>query len=473
MLALKVTSKPSMPHANAIGFVCALGAVASRAALHPVLENTLVWLTFWPATVIAAKMGGLRSALVCTVLSVIAVTLWVAVAQPVYPREEQLAVSGFVFAVCGFAFGRVGEALWRSRAETIAANQAKDRFLAMLGHELRNPLAPIRTATQLLQRRGHRSRELDVIDRQTTHMTLLVDDLLDLSRITRGRLELRPEVIELGAVVDRATEMVVRDRKIDVDLEPGLYVHADPSRLVQVVSNLLHNAIKFSGPADRIDVIGARQGDRVVLRVIDRGIGMTGDLLARAFEPFAQADQAIDRASGGLGLGLAIAKQLVELHHGTITAHSEGEGRGSELRVELPAHEAVATEVSSEPSPGSGRRERIVVVDDNADIAQLLADGLEAEGHDVAVAFDGPTALELAASHQPTVMLLDIGLPGMDGLHVARELRRRGAGVRLVALSGYGQPSDRARARDAGFDDYLVKPVSLASVERAIREAQR
>ncbi len=358
----------------------------------------------------------------------------------------------------------------RAHAET--ANRAKDEFLAMLGHELRNPLAPIVTSLDVMHRRwpdvGGEQRA--VIRRQVSHLSRLIDDLLDISRITSGKIELRHEPVDVQAVVARAIEqtrpLFGRHREpVTADLPDGpVLVLGDEVRLSQVVANLLVNAAKFTPPDGRVIVRVAREGGGIEVQVQDTGCGIAPDLLPRVFELFVQGRQAIDRSHGGLGLGLAIVRNLVELHGGTVHAHSEGEGQGSAFTVRLPIHEGGA----SEPMPlepvgtGSGSG-RILLVDDNADAALTLSDLLEVIGYEVRTAGDADHALAVLESFHPQLGLLDIGLPRVDGYQLATMIRQRAdtGGMKLVALTGYGQDSDRARARQAGFDQHLVKPVDL------------
>ena len=365
-----------------------------------------------------------------------------------------------------------------------AAEQAarvKDEFLAMLGHELRNPLAPIFTAIQLLRMRGELSREHEVIERQVVHVMRLVDDLLDVSRITRGKVRLERQRVELSEVTARAIEMACplleerRQRLAMAVPARGLVVHGDPSRLAQVVSNLLTNAARYSPVASQVTVRADRCGATVRLAVEDEGIGIEPAMLKPIFHQFVQGGEAGGRAEGGLGLGLAIVRSLVGLHGGRVWAESEGPGTGSRFVVELPACEETALD---EPAGGASGPEaghqslRVLVVDDNEDAAGLLAQVLEALGYSTRTAPDGPTALEVAAAFDPEVALLDIGLPVMDGYELAGRLRasRPGRPLRLIAVTGYGQESDRARSRDAGFEAHLVKPVDLAALRRVMEQ---
>jgi predicted ATPase/signal transduction histidine kinase/CheY-like chemotaxis protein len=357
-----------------------------------------------------------------------------------------------------------------------SANQAKDEFLAMLGHELRNPLAPVLTACDLMAMQAPEqfARERVVIERQVKHMMRLVDDLLDVSRIARGKIALVRAQVDLAGVVRDAIELVsplIEQRRtpLEVRLPPRpVPVHADAMRLAQVVSNVLSNAVKFSDPGSPVSIALDAEADHAVLRVSDRGAGIAGDLLPRVFDVFIQGSQARDRRLGGLGLGLAIARNLVALHGGSITAHSEGPGRGSEFRIQLPidAGPGAATSRASPPVERAGRL-HVLVIDDNVDAALLLVDTLEAMGHATLVTHDGPSALTRLAEFQPDVALLDIGLPVMDGFEVARRIRGQlgAAAPRLIAVSGYAA---QVGAADPVFDDYLVKPVALDRLTRAL-----
>ncbi len=369
----------------------------------------------------------------------------------------------------------------RAEAAAQAASRAKDEFLAMLGHELRNPLAPIVTALELMQLRDPAAfaRERKIIARQVTHLARLVDDLLDVSRITSGKIELHREPIELAAVVSRAVETASpmiekKAHQLIVDVAPrGLVVNGDPTRLVQIVLNLLTNAAKFTPPGGTITVTGERRGPNVCLRVRDTGIGISKEMLPHVFDRFAQEQQAADRSQGGLGLGLTIVQSLAAMHGGTATAHSEGIGRGSELTIVLPASaadlDARGREIPSGGAAAAAGGRKILIVDDNRDAAELLQDSLAALGHDVRAVFDGPSALAIIEDFAPDVALLDIGLPGMTGHELAKRIRALGTGIRLIAITGYGLPSDRRRSMEAGFSLHLVKPVDLATLRDGIR----
>ncbi|RYZ06143.1 MAG: response regulator [Myxococcales bacterium] len=391
---------------------------------------------------------------------------------------------------------RCGESIERARMErerqgllqaAEAANLAKDEFLAMLGHELRNPLAPIQTALQLMRLRGDLvfQRERTVIERQVKHLTRLVDDLLDVARITRGQVELKPELVELSNIVARATEIaapLLEQRAHDLTTRvpaTGLTVHGDVARLTQVVCNLLTNAAKYTPPGGRITITATREGDELELSVADTGIGMSDQLLRRAFDAFAQGSQGSDRASGGLGLGLTIVRSLVERHGGRVSARSDGINRGSELLVRLPSAEAhsLATErlVTPLPRAPAASDMRVLIVDDNEDAADMLAEMLDAQGCRVKVAYDALAALRIAAEQAFDIGLLDIGLPVMDGYELAGKLRelRHLQNVSLVAVTGYGQAADRERAIAAGFAEHLVKPLDFTQLQRFIDSARR
>ena len=367
-------------------------------------------------------------------------------------------------------FGESRDAL----REAEIANRAKDEFVAMLGHELRNPLAPIVTSLEVMARREGRTdgRERGIIERQVAHLMRMVDDLLDVSRIASGKIELRRQRVDLREVIGLALELtdpVLRDRRRPpevIGMDTPVWVDGDAVRLTQVICNLITNAVKFSRGEQRIAIELGRDGDRAVLRVDDEGVGITPELASHIFERFVQGEQALQRASGGLGLGLAIAKNLVELHGGTIAVESEGIGRGSRFTVTLPIVEAaaMAPAPTAEISPTSSLRPtRILVVDDNDDAANSLALVLRLEGHEVETAADGAAALSLLDRFAPEVAILDIGLPKMNGYELAGALRAdpRTREVVLIALTGYGRDGDRRRALDAGFDEHLVKPVEF------------
>lgn len=361
------------------------------------------------------------------------------------------------------------------------ANQAKDEFLAMLGHELRNPLSPIVTALHLMSRRDAHAHEFErrIIERQVKHMVRLVDDLLDVSRITQGKIELRREPVDMKAVVDQALELtkpLLDSRacpvKVDVPDKPVM-VWGDWIRLVQVVGNLLSNAAKFTPPDALIEVTLRQSFDTVELSVRDEGNGIGPELLPNVFDLFMQGKQSIHRGSGGLGLGLAIVKTMVQLHGGRVSAHSEGPGHGSTFSITLMPMDSIVAwaDVEERLDPGLQGEERLLLVDDNQDAAETAAMVLRDMGYDVRTAHDGLAALNVLDTFVPDLALLDIGLPSMDGYELARRLRadERTAHIPLVAVTGYGAESDLARATEAGFEERLVKPVDTRHLLQTIR----
>jgi PAS domain S-box-containing protein len=353
------------------------------------------------------------------------------------------------------------------------ADRRKDEFLALLSHELRNPLAPILTAVQLMQRRGDVAtpQEREVIVRQAQHLVRLVDDLLDVSRVARGKVTLTKRLLELAGVVAKAVESTAplleqhRHRLRLAVPATGLPIEADEVRLTQVVSNLLTNAARYTAPGGHIEVTAQRVEKEIELRVRDNGIGIDPALLPRVFEMFVQGARSSDRSQGGLGLGLALVRSLTELHGGTVRAHSDGVGRGSEFIVRLPASSLPArgaeTQARAARRPGAERSKRVLIVDDNRDAADMIGQLLEDAGHEVRTAGDASQALSVAEGFHPQVAILDIGLPVMDGYTLGRELRARMGETPpvLIALTGYGQEQDQRRSVEAGFTTHLVKPV--------------
>jgi len=374
---------------------------------------------------------------------------------------------------------QTAHALDRARAYDAAAsaNRVKDEFLAMLGHELRNPLSPIVTALQLMRMRGdeHFRKERAVIERQVGSLVGLIDSLLDISRITRGKVTIERRQADLGAIVMQAIEhtstaMSEAGQDLRLDLPPGIVIEADPARLAQAIANVLGNAAKYSPPGGKIDLVVHASPARIRIEITDHGEGIADTLLPRVFELFVQGRQASDRARGGLGLGLAISKAIVELHGGVIGAYSAGPGSGSTFTIELPrlAH----VRLHGDPAaPPRARGRRILLVDDNHDAAAMLADALRQLGHEVELSHDGASGLGLAKSMRPEIAILDLGLPGMDGYTLARELRTElsESCPVLIAVTGYGQPSDRQRSAEAGFSAHFVKPVALEKLEEALR----
>jgi PAS domain S-box-containing protein len=371
----------------------------------------------------------------------------------------------------------------RHHAESALREESrrKDEFLASLSHELRNPLAPIRNGLELLARmppaNEQARRALAVVDRQVRHLGRIVDDLLDHTRIGRGQARLQRELADLGEIVGRAVE----DHRAAFDAagvalraelpEATCWADVDATRIEQVLGNLLGNAVKFTPRGGRVLVALRRDGGRCAVTVTDSGTGIAPDVQGRLFQPFSQAAQTPDRRRGGLGLGLALVKALVELHGGAVEASSGGEGRGASFTVRLPLA-APPAPARDEERPRAAVRRRVLVIDDNEDAASTLKECLELLGHDAYVAGDGPSGLALARQLAPDVVVCDIGLPGMDGYAVARALRADEAtrGAYLVALSGYALPEDLRRAHEAGFDRHLAKPLELDALQRVLRD---
>jgi two-component system CheB/CheR fusion protein len=368
--------------------------------------------------------------------------------------------------------------------ELAAADRRKNEFLAMLGHEIRNPLSTVVLGLKAVELDGigdPQLREtLKVMEQRVHFIARLVDDLLDVSRIARGKILLRRAVVELNLVVREAVENVrpliaARGHSLDVivSCEP-VYVVGDAVRLQQIISNLLHNAVKYTEPGGRITLIVGRQVGEVFVRVRDTGVGIPDDLQDRIFEPFEQGTRSAEEGEGGLGIGLTLVRTLVELHGGRVEVFSEGAGRGSEFSVALPcvpvperAHKAPIPDVTAPRSAALGARHRILIVDDERDIAGLLSRLLDALGHETHAVYDGPAAIEAARKIAPNLVLVDIGLPGMDGCEVARKLRDQ-AGSRtlcLVALTGLVEPERRRRCLEAGFDHFVPKPLDFARLK--------
>jgi PAS domain S-box-containing protein len=381
-------------------------------------------------------------------------------------------LSGEAYALCGISTDITSQK--RVEDALRAANRTKDIFLATLSHELRNPLAPIRQSARLLQMENlgaaEAKRARDIIDRQAGHMSRLLDDLLDVSRITRGSLELRKESVDLATSVDAALEIVrplieARRHNVTFDLpRNALRIDADAARLAQILANLLTNAGKYTQEGGTIRVQVGREGYEAVVRVIDNGPGISEDALPRIFEMFSQGKSERQHAEGGLGIGLALVRGLVSLHGGTIEARSEGPGQGSEFIVRLPigqdASLSVGASLPAEASQSGAPRE-ILIADDNRDAADSLRIMLEGDGHRVHAVYDGRAALDAAEALRPEIALLDIGMPELTGHEVAEHIRSRpwGADVTLVALTGWGQTHDKQRATDAGFDHHVTKPM--------------
>jgi len=373
----------------------------------------------------------------------------------------------------------------RTEAGLRDSDRRKDEFLATLAHELRNPLAPIRQAVTISKSatatREQKAWSHEVITRQVQHMSLLLDDLLDISRITRGTLELRRQRTDLVAIVDAAVETArpaldAKRHQLTVNLpRASVPMDVDPLLLSQVLSNLLTNAARYTDPEGQIRVAGEVIGAEVLIRVIDNGMGIAAESMPDIFKMFARARNVDDPMDGGLGIGLALSRGLVELHGGRLEAHSEGPGRGSEFVVRLPASVAVtATPAhSTAPSPEPvTRRRRVLVADDNVDAGESLAMLLRLDGHEVELASNGPQAVELFERMQPEIAILDIGMPGLNGYEVAKRIRQKGARhVTLIAVTGWGQEADKARAAESGFDHHFTKPVEPAVLSALVGKA--
>jgi signal transduction histidine kinase/ActR/RegA family two-component response regulator len=378
----------------------------------------------------------------------------------------------------------------RDRLEALReADRQKDEFLATLSHELRNPLAPIRNALHVLRLAGGdeqtRARVIDTLERQTGNVIRLVDDLLELSRINQGRIELRKERIRLSAVVRSALESsapiveAAGHELVVADPPEPILLNADPVRLTQVIANLLNNAAKYTEPGGRIVLSATAYDSEAVISVRDTGIGIPADMLTRIFDMFVQVDPSRERSRQGLGIGLTLVKRLVELHGGSIEARSEGPGKGSEFIVRLPAfadQRTVKSDATTKPAAERRKsdltRFRILVVDDHHDAGDSLATLLRLLGHQVRVAYDGQSGLEAARVFRPQVALLDIGMPGMDGIELGTRLRQEPEFEHLlmIALTGYGRDEDRQRSSDAGFNAHLVKPVDVATLNSLLAQ---
>ena len=401
------------------------------------------------------------------------------------PTEEGVLVASIIRDIS--AHQQLEAELRRGKKELEQAHRQKDEFLAMLAHELRNPLAPIPNAVQVLQDFSPADVDLqwarDVIERQVQHLTRMVDDLLDVSRINRGKIDLQKERIKLAQVVADAVEIArphieARRHKLTVSHPPEpLWLEADPTRLAQVVANLLNNAAKYTEKGGHIWLTAEREGEAAVVRVRDTGMGIAPEKLPQVFELFTQLDRSLDRSQGGLGIGLTLARRLVEMHGGSIHGLSDGPGQGSEFVIRLPAlgqiKEGTGSREPVGPAAAASSPRRILIADDNEDFAESCARLLRRRGgHEVKVVYDGLAALEAAQSFRPEVAFLDIGLPGMDGYKLAQRLRQLPGleGVLLVALTGYGQEEDRRHALMVGFDEHLTKPVRFDTLQRLVAE---
>jgi signal transduction histidine kinase/CheY-like chemotaxis protein len=365
-----------------------------------------------------------------------------------------------------------------ARVEAEWASHAKDEFLAMLSHELRNPLAAIGNAAQVLAApgvtQGYADRAVEIVNRQTRHLSRLIDDLLDIARVSSGKILLARENVDLGEIVKGCLALLrsggrLDQHRVEVDIRPA-WVLGDPARLTQVVDNLVTNAIKYTPTGGQIEVRTWSDRDETLLRIRDNGVGIAPELLPRVFESFTQGPRTLDRAQGGLGLGLTLAQRLVMAHGGRIVADSPGPSQGSTFTVHLPRANPVAviTSVDGVHAGGPAAPRRILIIEDNEDARDALRLHLQSAGHEVHAAASGLEGIEMAAGLQPNVVLLDIGLPGLDGYRVAEQLRTADYRPRLIAITGYGQPGDRERARRAGIEHYLLKPIDVTELARLL-----
>jgi PAS domain S-box-containing protein len=411
----------------------------------------------------------------------------------VLPQGREIYLECVVSALTGVAMEQIGmlvvsrDVSLRRRAEQAVheAGRRKDEFLAMLSHELRNPLAPILTAADLLERSGNPDKAVvaagRIIGRQARHLNDLVSDLLDVARITTGKITLKKSDCEIGQVVSHAIEQTralieSKRHKLNVELPvTPIYVHGDVSRLTQVVCNLLNNAAKYTEPDGVIDLGVTLHGGEVCVTVSDNGMGILPDVLPHIFDLFTQSWRSLDRAEGGLGVGLTLAKRLVEMHDGHVTVRSDGPGTGSRFDVYLPwvpTDAITPVRTGREPRAGPVNTRRILIVDDNLDAAETLSLFLQLHGHAIATVNDGLQVMSRAREFRPQVVLLDLGLPGLSGLEIASQLRASDdlRHVKLVALTGYGQEEDRRKTRAHGFDYHLVKPVDLDELGDIVRQ---
>ena len=492
------------------GYLIAIVATAVVAFVRLMISdkvgNFAPIVTFTIAIVIAAWYGGLRPGLLATVLCTLAADyLYTPRQHSFYVSNPSGAVALGVLCFAGVLISLLCESLHRTRRRLEAeqenlrqsielqrqmrdalaeSDRRKDEFLATLAHELRNPLAPVRNAIHILRAKLPPAPELhwarDVIDRQVTQMTRLIDDLMDVSRINRGTFELRREHVALDDVIRSAVEtsrplIDASGHELAVHLPPEpVYLEADTIRLAQVFANLLNNAAKYTAPGGRIAVSVERDLRMIAITVRDSGIGIPAGMLTQVFEPFTQLDRSLERSRGGLGIGLALARRLVDMHGGTIEAHSPGPGLGSHFVVRLPlsAQQSLQRPAAPEdrvPALAVGRH-RLLIADDNNDSATSLGILLNHAGYEVRTAGDGVQALETAEQFRPDIALLDIGMPQLNGYDVARQLRNRpwGRQVLLIAVTGWGGADHRQQTAEAGFDHHLTKPVDPAALTRLL-----
>lgn len=452
----------------------AIGA-AARKALAAVLVQQPLWSDI-PVVVVAtrAATAGGRRRLIAAVAELGNVTL----------LERPIAPDTLVSALGAALRARDRQYQARQLLERLEENvRERDRFLAMLSHELRNPLGAIRNAMELLRRVAGASddleRPLTIVARQTQHLSRLIDDLLDVSRVTTGKVTLKLRPLDLRTIIQQAIEQLEDEvaknglRLLSSLGSRPLPVSGDPVRLEQVFTNLLTNAIKYTPAGGRIEVTVSRDDSEVKVRVADNGIGIAPEMVSSIFQLFAQVDRSLDRSQGGLGIGLSLVRSLLTLHGGTVTVHSDGPGKGSEFVVMLPIGRA--EDVASRPAPAVKPATRqhqlhILLVEDNDDNREALKELLELEGYRVDIARDGTAGVEQAVALRPDIAIVDIGLPGISGYEVARQVRGAlGRNIALIALTGYGQPEDRQRTLEAGFDAHLTKPVGYSELAETLR----
>lgn len=482
------------------GFISSVAASAIVVLLGGYLFDDNAQVLFFIVPVVAAWSGGLVAGLFATVLSAVLGTYFFiqhtgfVISDP----ADRARVVTFIFvgSLISWLIESLDAARQRSQDrqqqlekqhELLAdGDRRKDEFLATLAHELRNPLTPISNALQLWPLIEEDRAEMDniraIMDRQVRQITRIIDDLMDVSRITRGKIELHKQSVDLSTLLQGAIEPIQpyiescgQQVTVTLPTEP-VFVDGDPARLAQVFGNLLNNATKYSGRNGVIWATASRRGDKALVSIRDNGPGIPQHMLSDIFEMFRQVDGTLSRSHGGLGIGLTLVKQLVELHGGTVEARSEGPGKGSEFIVTLPTFVAVGGRAQSDGTRHRSRqihalpRRRILVVDDIQPAAQTLAMMLRGMGQEVAIVHDGPAAIDWALSHKPEAVFLDIAMPEMDGYEVARRLRgySETATTVLVALTGYGQDSDRRRAFEAGFDHHMVKPPNLDALENVL-----
>jgi signal transduction histidine kinase/ActR/RegA family two-component response regulator len=473
----------------------AIGIIGGIAFFHPVLSTyPVAFLCLAPLVWGALRFGPREVSTVVVLLAAMATAATVtgrgSFVLPT-PNESLLALQSFMALIAMSALPMAAltaeralllERERQARREADAASRAKDEFLAILGHELRNPLSAISAAAAVLDQPDGRhgaewQRWLTIIQRQARHLARLIDDLLDVGRVSLHKMSLRRQPIELAAQVERCVQTLVsREReaatRIDLQLEPA-WIDADPDRIDQIVANLVGNALKHTPPGRRIRITVRRAGAEAELRVEDEGAGIPPELLPRIFEPFTQGVQGLERAAGGLGVGLTLVRRLTELHEGTVEAHSGGAGRGSEFIVRLPLG-TTSRPRAAVPGPGGPAPPcRLLIIEDNGDVRVALRVLLESVGQEVYEAADGESGISAASALAPDIVLVDIGLPGLDGYEVARRLRAANPAVGLVALTGYGQPGDHERSSRAGFDAHLVKPVGIERLSAVIAELAR